>query len=165
MPIVAVIGISSKKKSLQSLNPFIRNFKNFDSAKFDEFLSRFSYNDSESLDVCFFNLHNHFLNCVNQHLPLRKRTQKETRFALKPWITNSMKKSINEKKRLCKLAHIVHPNQNYRKNKYNRYGKKLEKVIFSAERKYFSDKVDEFQNHCKSLWRIINQITKRKKNK
>ena len=38
----------------------------------------------------------------------------------------------------------------------------MEKILFAAERKYYSDKVDECQNQSKSLWRIINEITHRK---
>ena len=38
----------------------------------------------------------------------------------------------------------------------------MEKILFAAERKYYSDKVDECQNRSKSLWRIINEITRRK---
>ena len=118
MPIVATIGIPSKKNILQNLNPYIRDFRKFDSEKFNESLNNFTYSDSDILDVCFYNLHNHFLNCVNDHLPLKKRTKKELKFALKPWITNSIKKSINEKNRLYKLSRIDHPNQNFRITKY-----------------------------------------------
>ena len=73
-----------------------------------------------------------------------------------------MKKSINERTRLYRLSRIDHPNQNFRRTKYNRYKKKLEKVLTAAEIKYFSDKCDEYQNQSKALWRTINEITKRK---
>ena len=162
MPIVATIGIPSKKNIVQNLNPYIRDFRNLNSAKFNESLSHFTCSDTENIDVCFYNLHNHFLNCVNNHIPLRKRTKRELKFALKPWITNSMKKSINERARLYRLSRIDHPNQNCRRTKYNRYKKILEKVLNSAEIKYFSDKCDEYQNQSKALWRTINEITKRK---
>ena len=111
----------------------------------------------------FYNLQNHFLNCVNNHLPFRKRSKRELKFALKPWITNSMKKSINERSRLYRISRINHPNQSHRKTKYNRYKKRLEKVLFAAENAYYSNKIDEYQNQSKALWRTINEITKRKK--
>ena len=76
MPIVATIGIPSKKNILQNLNPYIRDFRKFDSEKFNESLNNFTYSDSDNLDICFYNLHNQFLNCVNIHLPLKKRTKK-----------------------------------------------------------------------------------------
>ena len=163
MPIVATIGIPSKKNILQNINPYMRDFRKFDSEKFNESLNNFKYSDTDNLDVCFYNLHNHFLNCVNEHLPLKKRTKKELKFALKPWITNSIKKSINERDRLYKLSRIDHPNQKFRITKYNRYKKKLEKVLYAAENSYYSKKIEEHQNQSKDLWRTINEITKRKK--
>ena len=163
MPIVATIGIPSKKNVMQNLNPYIRDFRNFDKEKFNESLSHFTCGDEDNLDVNFYNLHNHFLNCVNKHIPLRKRTKKELKFAFKPWISKSIQKSINEKTRLFKLSRIAHPNQSFRITKYNRYKKKLEKVLFAAENKYFSNKFVEYQNKSKALWRTINEITKRKK--
>ena len=83
MPIVATIGLPTKKKAIQNLNPYIRDFRNFDSEKFNESLSHFTYNDTDSIDVNFYNLHNHFLNCVNKHLPLRKRTKKRNKICFK----------------------------------------------------------------------------------
>ena len=36
------------------------------------------------------------MECVNNHIPLRKKTKKEEKFAYKPWISNSIKRSIQE---------------------------------------------------------------------
>ena len=90
-------------------------------------------------------------------------TVKEMKFATKPWISNSIKKSIFRRSRLHKLSRIPHPNQAARKNKFNRYKKRLEKVLSAAEQKYYSDKIQACQNQTKAIWKIINQITKRKK--
>ena len=103
------------------------------------------------------------MSCVNQHLPWRHRTLKETKFSHKPWISRALQRSISERKRLFRLSLVNHPNQNERKRKYNRYKKKLEKALFAAKCKFFSEKITEYQNKTKLLWRVINEITKRKK--
>ena len=163
LPIFTTISIHPQKRSIEQINPYTRDFRNFDSEKFNESLSRFTANDSDDLDTNFHNLHIHFLKCLDNHAPLRKRTNKELKFALKPWISNSIKRSIKKRNRLQRLSRINHPNQMNRRTKYNRYKKRLEKILFAAEVKYYSNKIDACQNKSKVLWKVINEIIRRKK--
>ena len=111
----------------------------------------------------FFNLNKHILFCINKHIPLRKRTKKEIKFALKPWISRGLKRSIIEKQRLYKFSRLNGTGKNTRVKKYNKYKKKLQKALFSAQNKYYSEKIKACQNQSKALWKIINRITQRKK--
>ena len=43
--------------------------------------------------------------------------------------------------------------------------KKLEKIIFFAKQKYYTDKIESCKISYKLIWRITNEITSRKKNK
>ena len=162
-PIIATISLHTKKNSMHSPNPYIRDFRNFDSEKFNAALARFTVSETEDLDTNFYNLHNHFVNCVNHHIPMRKRSKRELKFAMKPWISNSMKKSIVERNRLHRLSRIEHPNQRARITKYNKYKKTLEKILSAAEIKFYSHKMDACQGQSKAMWRVINEITPRKK--
>ena len=139
---MATISLHPKKQTKEQINPYIRDFKNFNSDKFNESLSRFTVSDSDNLDTNFHNLHNHFVNCVNHHIPMRKRSKRELKFAMKPWISNSMKNSIVERNRLHRLSRIKHPNQRARITKYNKYKKTLEKILSAAEIKFYSHKMD-----------------------
>ena len=96
-------------------------------------------------------------------MPLRNKSKKEMKFSLKPWISSGLKHSVNERKRLYRLSRITHLNQSARKTKYNRYKNKLEKMLFEAQCKFYSDKIIQCQNLSMALWRIINVITQRKK--
>ena len=40
---------------------------------------------------------NHITNCIEKHAPLRMRTRKEKKFSGKPWISESIQKSIDNK--------------------------------------------------------------------
>ena len=60
---------------------------------------------------------------------------------------------------------IVKHNQTQLKSKYNKYKRKLERLIFLAKQKYLADKVDIVKNNSKSLWKLLNQITNRKRKK
>ena len=123
----------------------------------------FIADESSELDSNFEHFHVHYWNCPNEPAPVRNKRKKELKFAMKPWISQSLKRSILERARLYRLSRIPHPDQNQRKTKYNRYKKKLEKALFAAENNFFARKLDESQNQSRQIWKIINNITKRKK--
>ena len=162
-PIVATISINHKKLSDNDVFPYIRDFRNFDVDTFNESLINFDDNEMLSLDERFENVHSHILSCINLHIPLREKTKKEKKFALKPWISNSLKRSILHKKRLYNISRIPHPSQSTRINDYNRYKKKLEKALFAAQCKYFENEIIDCQNNSKAVWKMINEIARRKK--
>ena len=161
-PIIATISMRAKIHPSQ-VSTHIRDFRNFDIDSFNNSLGQFIDNESENLDVRFYNLHHHISSCIDLHLPLRKRTVKESKFAHKPWISRGLQRSILERKILHRISREPHPKQNERKHKHNRYKKKLEKCLFAAKCKFYSEKIIQYQNKSKSLWRIINEITKRKR--
>ena len=162
-PIVATINIHAKKMCINDPYPYIRDYRNFNREAFNESLSDFNDITTQSLDSRFFNLNKHLLSCINKHIPLRKRTKKEMKFALKPWISKGLKRSIIEKQRLYRLSRLNQPGKNLRVKKYNRYKKKLQKALFAAQNKFYSEKIEACQNQSKDLWKIINEITQRKK--
>ena len=161
-PIVATISINSKKIHGNNINPYIRDFRNFDIESLNRSLNNFIDIELQDLDTRFENLHTHILSCLNKHIPLRKRTKKEMKFAFKPWITRALQISIVERARLFRVSREVHPNQSERKKKYNKYRKKLEKALFAAKCKFNSDQIRKCQNQSKALWKKINEITQRK---
>ena len=163
LPIVATISAHAKKIQIENLYPYIRDFKKFNSEDFNKSLREFKDNETEHLDIRFEKLNSHIVSCVNKHIPLRKRTKKERKFAVKPWITSSLKRCIFKKEKLFRLSRVYHPNQATRIRKYNKYKKTLENALFAAQCNFYSNKIIECQNRSKALWKVINEITQRKK--
>jgi len=52
-PIIATLNIDPRTTKNRKLNPYIRDFRNFNSEEFNESLSRFTYSESHELDICF----------------------------------------------------------------------------------------------------------------
>ena len=94
LPIVSAISAHAKKIQIEDLHPYIRDFKKNNLEDFNKSLREFKDNQTEHLDIRFEKLNSHIVSCVNKHIPLRKRTKKEKKFAVKPWITNSLKRCI-----------------------------------------------------------------------
>ena len=127
LPIFTTISMHAKKVSVNDLHPYIRDYSNFNSEAFNESIRRFNDIKTQSLDSRFYNFNVHLLTCINEHIPLRKRTKREIRFAMKPWISNGLKRSINERRRLYNLSRLDGPQKSVRVRKYNKYKKNLKR--------------------------------------
>ena len=161
MPIVATISAHLIINKIENPFPYVRDFKKLNLQELHNSLNRFTQFsfETDDLDTKCEKISSHILSCVNKHIPLRKRTKKELKFAMKPWISRHLRKCISKKDRLYRISRISHYNQSARKRKYNKYKKILEKSIFIAQRRYYSKKVIECQNQSKALWKLINEIT------
>ena len=161
-PIFAIIGEKSRRKDIKG-DIYVRDYSNFDINAYNVSLSQFSYCVTDNLDTKITKLQTHIAKCVNDHIPLKKLTNKDKRFLGKPWISKSIKVSIERRKKLYRLSQVNHPNQRTRITTYNKYKKKLEKILFLAKSKFYRKKIAECKANSKALWRVINQITSRKK--
>ena len=123
VPIVATISMHARREKHHNASPYIRDFRRFDNEAFNHSLGEFNDNESDTLDIRFYNLHRHISSCINTHLPWHRRTKRECAFADKPWISRGLQRSILERKRLYRISRETHPNQRERKKKYNKYKK------------------------------------------
>ena len=99
---------------------------NFDIQGFNDSLFNFQTN-SANINEKFSQLQTHILKCIEKHAPLRKRTRKKREFSSKPWISNSIKQSIDNKNKLY-LYLQSHSNAEL-KRKYNKMKKLLKKLF------------------------------------
>ena len=96
-------------------------------------------------------------------MPLVKLTRKESRYVYKPWITHAIKVSIDKKNRLFKKTK--------RKNgakyleEYNRYRNLLSRTKSKAYDNYYREKIALYGQNKAKTWRLINEISKRKRTK
>jgi len=122
-PMLTTIN-SNKNALINSQNDyFIRDMENFDVNAFNETLFDCHQEILEctTIDQKFSMLQKHIINSIDKHAPNRKRTRKEKKFAAKPWISNSIQISINNKNNL--YYHLEkHPNAELSR-KYNKMKK------------------------------------------
>ena len=161
-PVFAIIGEKLNRKNKKD-DIYVRDYKNFNREAFNRSLSNFTYNSYDNLDTKVAKLQSFIVKCIDTHIPLKKLSLKEKRFYSKPWISSGIKTSINRRNRLCKLSRINCPNQRERRRSFNKYKKKLEKIMFVAKSKFYRKKIEKCKANCKALWKVINEITSRKK--
>ena len=98
-----------------------------------------------------------FVDILNKHAPLRKKTRKEVKLGNKPWITKGILKSSKTKSKLYqtslsgKLDDI---------NLYKTYRNKLTHIKELSKKEYYSQLVKDSKHNITVLWRTINDITK-----
>ena len=126
-PILITINANKQPIDISSNNLYIRDMTNFDIQGFNDSLFNFQTN-SANINKKFSQLQTHILECIEKHVPLRKRTRKEREFSSKPWISNSIKQSIDNKNKLY-LYLQSHSNDEL-KRKYNKMRKILKKKSF-----------------------------------
>ena len=104
---------------------------------------------------------NTFKLLLDKYMPLKKLSRKERRYFYKPWITPAIKVSINTKNKLFKKSKRK-KDPKYR-NEYKVYRNILSRTKRRAFENYYRDKVVSFGNNRAKTWKLINEISKRKR--
>jgi hypothetical protein len=79
----------------------------------------------------------------------------------KPWLSESIKKSINRKNNM-----FISLRKKYSKDKelyYKQYKIRLNKIIKCAERQFYLETLDNHKNNLKKTWQIMNDILRKRK--
>ena len=162
-PMVFAIELNKKISKTYQNNIFTRDWTNFRSDAFNDSLYDFTCEIDKNSDIHkkFYDLQIHIANCIEKHAPLRMRTKKEKKFSGRPWISESIRISINNKNNLYKFL-LTHDDQELQK-KYNKMKKILKKTVFRAEQNFYGRLFDKWKNESKKIWGLINEITCRKK--
>ena len=158
-PTLVIVKLNKNIMKNTSRDYFVRDMSNFDLEAFNHSLFSFfpTLLTISDIDQKFEYLQTHISRCINFHAPLRKRTKKELKFADKPWISDCIKISIDNKNRLYRI--LQNRDDAELKKKYNKIKKILKKTIFAAETKYYEYRFRESQKNSRKTWRLINEIT------
>ena len=86
------------------------------------------------------------------------RTLKRKQLRREPWITASLKRSIDKSKRLYYKT-LKNCENEVVKGNYLAYKRTLKKALVAAKLEFHQDKCLEFQNNTKKLWQLINKVS------
>ena len=101
-----------------------------------------------------------FVNALNKHAPLRKKSRKEIKLGNKPWITKGI---LNSSKTKNKPYQISLTGKSEDVKLYKAYRNKLSHIKEMSKREYYSKLVNDSKHNMRTLWKTINDITKFKK--
>ena len=121
-----------------------------------DFNSIYSQIDTQEAFSMF---HSMLLKLYNKHFPMQKIKLKYN--SRKPWLTQGLKDSIRVKNKLN--GDYMKINSVAREMKYKTYRNKLNHVLRHAERKHYSDLLDDNRNNVKRTWQILKSIVNKNK--
>ena len=98
---------------------------------------------------------------VERCIPEQTRYINHKHLRREPWLTLSLKHSIEKNKRLYNKS-LKCPS---RRIAYKTYNSTLRKIIRRAKSTFYKDKCKEFKMQTKKLWRLINEIAGKKNDK
>ena len=101
-----------------------------------------------------------FVNALNKHAPLRKKSRKEVKLGNKPWITKGMLNSSKTKNNLYQIS-LTGKSEDVKL--YKTYRNKLSHIKELSKREYYSQLVHDSKHSMRTPWKTINDITKFKK--
>ena len=78
----------------------------------------------------------------------------------KPWLTQGLKDAIKVKNKLYKKYQKI--NAVAHEIEYKTYGNKLNHILTCAERKHYSDLLNDNKNNVKRTWQIFKSIVNKK---
>ena len=120
----------------------INIFKNFD-----------DFNINDRFKIFSNILHDTYFKCC----PIKKKTLSYKRLT-HPWITDNLKRCLDEKHRLRRISYS---NPDF-KAIFKAYSNTLNDTIMKAKREFFRAKFDSIKNDSKKTWKYINSLLKNK---
>ena len=143
---VEITSRDTRPKNMKALHEHLSNYQ------WDTLLSGKTVNDAMSI------FNDILCREIDLCIPERTRLVQARNVRREPWITASLKCSIDKSKRLyCKTLQthsdttsIIH---------YKAYNSTLKKSIRHAKRMFYQDKCKEYKTNTKKLWQLINRIS------
>ena len=105
-------------------------------------------------------LFNDFIDIIksatDRHAPSNKLSRRQRKLKQKPWISNSLLKSIKTKQRLY-ITHFVKGSldQNFF---YKSYANKLNKIKLVAKKRYYLDELQKYRYNAFKTWNTIKSL-------
>ena len=106
-------------------------------------------------------VHEKLTSIINHCTPYRERKVNHKKVRKEPWLTASIKISIDRNKKLySKML-----KGKCTKNMYKDYNNQLRKTIRCVKVLFYQNKCQEYKTQTKKLWKIINEIAGKQSNK
>jgi len=155
-------SIAETKINLKSNNhqKNFRDFSNTNIRKLKTCMTNFNWKDSIKMHDNVNDAYNNFIEIFNSMLdkfvPLKKKSNKTKTKSKLPWIAKDLIKMINKKNRFYKQYMNKRTQQS--KTKYKTLKNKVNKLLRTAKKNYYSDQLKKEKNNIKNTWKILNNV-------
>ena len=117
--------------------------------------------DNANADQGFINFHRILCETIDKHAPEQNKRINPKKIIRDPWITSGIMKSLNKQRQMFK-SQIKGDVSTFN---YKNYRNNLQKIIRYSRNKYLHEKCTEYRRDSRKLWRLINDMIRKTKNK
>ena len=163
----SLLGTSTDEDSSQIL---YRSFKNFNEENFSNDINEINWTfatKNNDINLGFETLLLLIDKTLDKHAPVKKCIKKEQKFALKPWVTNGIKKSISGRDKLCQEM-IKAKNYQIKKRKhviYKTYRKEIVDLLRVSRKDHYQKYFKKNKKSSRVIWQGIHDIVYSRKSK
>ena len=100
--------------------------------------------------------------CAERHAPTHKLNPRETKFALKPWITPEIQNLMRIRDRLFERKKRQ-PQNDHVREVYNRVRNRVSRQLEKSKKEHYESYFDEMNSNIKKTWEGIRKIVNVKK--
>ena len=165
LPIVAILG--NQKKSLKESKTIkVRNLSDENINRIKEDLNKEDWSEILKPQQCnesFEHYHNFLCESIDRHAPEEIKRISYRKQIKDPWITRGILASLAKQMRLYREQ--LHSKSAVSTNKYRRYRNLLKSIIRKRKNSYLHEKCLEFKQDSRKLWKLVNKIIGKSKNK
>ena len=162
---VILLDVTEHKSSLQTVT-FCR-FSEKVKLKICENIRKIDWQtelSNDDVNEAFSKFHSKLTNSIEKFAPLKTKTINPRKQPRAKWLTAGIINSINKNKELYKRS--IKSNASLEsKNQYTLHNKLLNKIKRHAKLNYYSNKCEEIRKNGSKLWKLINKITNKTRNK
>ena len=105
--------------------------------------------------------HNILCSTIDKHAPEVVKRINPKKIIRNPWITSGIMRSLTKQRQMFK-AHLKGDVSTFN---YRNYRNNLQKIIRLSKCKYLHDKCNEYRRDSRKLWRLINDMIRKTRNK
>ena len=163
----SLLGTSTDESSFQFL---YRSFKNFNEENFSNDINQINWTfatENNDINLGFETLLRLIDKMLDKHAPVKKCIRKEQKLALKPWVTNGIKKLISVRDKLYKEM-IKAKNDQIKKRKheiYKTYRNKIVDLLRVSRKCHYQKYFEENKKNSRAIWQGIHDIVYSRKSK
>ena len=119
---------------------------------------------NDDVNEAFSKFHSKLTNLIEKFAPVKTKTINPRKQPRAKWLTAGIINSINKNKELYRKS--IQTNASLEsKNQYTMHNKLLKKIKRYVKLNYYSNKCEEIRNYGSKLWKLINKITNKTRNK
>ena len=146
-----------KVKSSVNNNKKVRDFSEENILNLKENMATYKWNDlfklNDNANSAYDKFIKVFTNMLDKCTPLKRKRKSRNKSSL-PWITKDLIKMINKKNRLYKK--YMNKRTNLNKTKYKTLNNKVNKLLRTAKKNYFSNQLENEKRNIKNTWKVLN---------